>query len=201
MFKQLTTIERDRRATPSRASQHGSDNLPAVRSTETRPAIVDRDADFEIAKLWRDRDVNRKPINIARALTESERSACERRKRELQIGCSPYTPSEDNQVVTAISRMFSGNRSLARLDDEAAVAMLAGLRHILKPFPLWAIEAGCHAIHTGEALLNGKALSRSFAPNDAEVYGVIKEIVAPYLRALDNVTALLAAPVRDARSA
>lgn len=163
--------------------------------------MVDLQTDFEITKLWRDRDVNRKPINIARALTDDERAACERRKRDLQLGTAPYAPSEDDRVVAAISMMFGGIRSLARIDDESAVAMAAGLRHALKPFPLWAIEAGCHALHIGEAVLDGKALSRSFAPNDSEVYGVIKEIVKPYRDALDNVTALLTAPVRDARQA
>jgi hypothetical protein len=177
------------------------DNLPAIRSTETRPAMVDRQTDFEITKLWRDRDVDRKPINIARALTDDERAACERRKRDLQLGTAPYAPSEGDRVVAAISRMFGGNRTMARIDDESAVAVAAGLLHILKPFPLWAIEAGCDALHEGEAVLNGKTLSPNYAPHDAEVRLVIKEIVKPYRDALDNVTALLAAPVRDARSA
>lgn len=175
--------------------------MPAVTSTATRPRMVDRVTDFEITKLWRDKNVSGVPTAIARAMTERERQSCERRQRELQVGCAPYAPLEDDRVVAAISRMFGGNRALARTDDESAVAMAAGLRHVLKPFPVWAIEAGCHAIHVGEAVLDGKALSKTWAPNDSEVYGVIKEIVAPYRRALDNVTALLAAPVRDARSA
>lgn len=163
--------------------------------------MVDRDVDFEITKLWRDRDVNRRPVNIARALTEAERDMVERRRNELSQGCAPFATSETDRVVKAISRMLGGIRSLRNDDIEAAVAGIDGMRHLLKEFPLWAIEAGCLAIAKGEALVDGRRMDRRWAPNDSEVYGVIKEIVAPYLKALENVTALLAAPVRDARRA
>lgn len=163
--------------------------------------MVDRDADFEITKLWRDRDVNRKPLNIARALTDGERVLVERRKRELEIGCSPFTPSEQDRAVKAISMMFGGNRSLSRVDDESAVAMANGLQHILRKFPLWAIEAGCELIHCGEAIIDGRKMDKRWAVNDAEVYAVVKEIVKPYQQALDNVAALLCAPVRDKEQA
>lgn len=163
--------------------------------------MVDRDADFEITKLWRDRDVNRRPTTIARALTDAERDIVERRRNELMLGCAPFSPAETDRAVKAISGMLGGIRSLRNDDIEAAVAGIDGLRRLLEEFPLWAIEAGCLAISKGEALVDGRRMDRRWAPNDSEVYGVIKEIVEPYRRALDNVTALLAAPVRDPRSA
>lgn len=178
------------------ASRQGSANLPAVRSTAVRPAIVDYAADYDISKLWRDRDEYGKPTTIARALTEGERATVERRRRELEIGCTPFTSADQDSAIEAMSLMFGGIKSLRHDDDEAAAANLNGLRHILKTFPLWAIEQGCHDIHCGEAVLNGKVLGISWCPNDAEVYQFIKQIVKPYRKALDNVTALLSAPVR-----
>ena len=163
--------------------------------------MVDRDADFEISKLWRDRDVRGRPTTLARAMTEVERDVVERRRNELHLGCAPFALGETDSAIKAISRMLGGIRSLRNDDIESAVAGIDGLRRLLEEFPLWAIEAGCAAISKGEAMVDGRQMDRRWAPNDSEVYGVIKEIVAPYRKALDNVTALLSAPVRDARSA
>lgn len=163
--------------------------------------MVDRDVDFEITKLWRDRDVNRRPTTLARALTDNERDMVERRRNELTIGCASFTAAESDRAVKAISGMLGGIRSLRNDSVEAAVAGIEGLRRTLSDLPLWAIEAGCLAISRGEAVVDGRTMDRRWAPNDSEVYGVVNALVAPYRQALDNVTALLAAPVRDARRA
>lgn len=184
-------------------SLHGSDNLPAIRSTAAKPALVDFAADYDIPKLWRDHDVGGKGTTVARALTVNERSIVERRKVELQTCTAPFTASETDRVVTAISRMLGGIRSLRHDDEETAVAGLDGLRHILRSFPLWAIEAGCDLIHSGEAVIDGRKMDRRWAPNDSEVYAVVKDILKPYREQLDKATALLTAPVQqqDARRA
>jgi hypothetical protein len=194
MLKQLA-ITTPQRAMPTPASRQASANLPAIRSTAQRPALVDRDADYDIAKLWRDRDEYDRPRSIARALTPGKRSVVERRHGELQAGLEPFTAAEQNQAVAAISRMLGGFRALRHDDEKSAVAGLDGLRHVLSPFPLWAIEAGCLAIAGGEAVIEGRRLDRRFPPNDSEVYGVVKEILRPYRAALDGAAALLEAPV------
>ncbi len=154
-------------------------------------------ADFEIPKLWRELDVYGRPTRIARALTYDERAVLERRRNELKLGCAPFTAAESDRAVKAMSRMLGGIRSLSKDDLEAAVAGIDGLRYVLEDLPLWAIEKGCLAISQGEAVVDGRKMDRRWAPNDSEVYGVIKEIVAPYRKMLDDVTALLAAPVLD----
>lgn len=183
------------------ASPHGSVNLPAVASTAFKPALVDRDADYDVPRLWRDRDVYGVPKTIARALTEGEQAVVERRRNDLLIGCAPHAASETDRVVKAISRMLGGIRSLRHDDEETAVAGLDGLRHVLASFPLWAIETGCHTIHCGEAVFDGRKQDRRWAPNDSEVYVVVKEIVEPYRKILDAANALLAAPVREFENA
>jgi hypothetical protein len=99
--------------------------------------------------------------------------------------------------MRALSRMLGGFRSQRTVDDADAVAVLDGLRHVLRGFPLWAIEQGCDDIHLGRALLDGSRLTRAFAPNDAEIVGVIEQLVAPYRKLLASATALLSAPVQQ----
>jgi hypothetical protein len=191
MFKPLVI---DTQALNTRAPS----NLPAigVRSTGERPAIVDHAADFDIPKLWRDRDVRGRPQSIARALTPGERSVVERRRDELRAACLPFLPRERDSVVVAISRMFGGFGALRHEDDEAAVARLDGLLYVLAPFPLWAIETVCLSISNHEAVLDGERLSRKYPPNDSEVCALTKELLRPYARALENASALLAAPIQ-----
>lgn len=70
--------------------------------------------------------------------------------------------------------------------DGVVGVLMATLRY----FPLWAIQEGCRRIAMREAGLDPR-----WAPNDAEVHGVIAAVVADYSRALTNADALLAAPV------
>jgi hypothetical protein len=181
--------------TPSRVSQPGSIALPADRSTATRPAIVDRLVDFDMRRLWRELDTWGKPTAIARALTADERSAIERRRRDLLIGTAPFTDAEESTAVAAMSRMLGGFRSLRHEDDESVVAALHALRYVLSPFPIWAIEAGCLAIARGEAVIGDESLNRKFPPNDSEIYAVVKQIVKPYLQAITDAEWLLTAPI------
>jgi hypothetical protein len=198
MFKPLMVGSQlsELRVTPMPASPRGSGNLPANRSTTEKPPLVDFAADYDIPKLWRDRDVNGRPRSIARELTPGERARVERRHRELQIGCSPFTPSEEDRVITALSEMLGGFRSLQRQCDEAAVAALTILRRLVAEFPVWAIEEACEALSRGKAMLDGKRINHDFAPNDSQVYGVIGEILAPYEKLRVRAAALLIAPVR-----
>lgn len=180
---------------PTRGSQPGSIALPDDRSTLAKPALVDRTVDFDLRRLWREIDVAGKPTAIARALTAEERHAIERRIAELQIGCSPFTLAEESAAIAPISRMLGGFRSMRHEDDESAVAALHGLRHVLAPFPVWAIEAGCLSISRDEAMIGDEKLSRKFPPNDSEIYAVIRQIVKPYLAILADAEWLLSAPI------
>lgn len=172
------------------------DNLPAKYSTAQKPALIDHAADYDIPRLWCRFDVYRKPLAIFRALTEGERRMLARRRDELAPGCEPFTPSEQDRAIAAMGAMLNGFRSMRRDDDDVAAASLHGLRRVLAPYPLWAIEQGCLAIQGGDAWLDGEKLSRKYPPNDAEIRSVIAEIVRPYSDKRDAAVLLLAAPVK-----
>jgi hypothetical protein len=171
-------------------------NLPANRSTAATPALLDRAADYDIPRLWCEFDVTGKPLAIFRALTDGERDVLQRRRVELELGCAPFTPAEQDQVADAVLAMLDGFRSLRNQDMENAAMSAQGLCRLLAPYPLWAIERGCSAIHGGDAVLDGERLSKKYPPNDAEIRSVVAEIVKPYLDLRDRTVALLAAPVK-----
>jgi hypothetical protein len=104
---------------------------------------------------------------------------------------------EEDAAIAAISSMLGGFRSLKPTEREAA-AILDGIRRCLDGQPLWAIEAGCAKIHCGEAVVDGRKLTRQYPPNDSEVFGVVDQIVKPYRDTLEKLTALLSAPVDPA---
>jgi hypothetical protein len=134
-------------------------------------------------------------VALGRALSADERSRTERRCAQLESGCAPFTPDERDLVVGILSQTLGGFRSLRHEDDESVVASLAGLLGVLALYPLWAIEDACLAIASGEAVLDGKKLSRSYPPNDAELCALVKATLKPYLEGLQNARALLAATV------
>lgn len=157
--------------------------------------MVDKPADYEIpGKVWSRWIPAEGARSIARALTAGERGTIERRKEELAQGLAPFGRHQIDSAVEALSGMLAGFRSLRMTEAEAA-AVLDGMRYVLSPFPLWAIREACMLIQRGEAKLDGRKLDRRFAPNDSEIYGVTKELVASYERSLANARALLAAPV------
>jgi hypothetical protein len=83
-------------------------------------------------------------------------------------------------------------RALRLSADEAEVTVQV-LLVVLRDFPAWAIKEGCRRITGNEA-----GLDRRWSPNDTEIHSVVAEVVRPYgRRALDNVTALLAASVEE----
>jgi hypothetical protein len=190
MFKTLPKV------TPLAESQSGFGSLPVIKSTTEKPSFIDRVADYEIPKLWRDWDVRGIPRSIARELSPGERTHMQRRHDELYIGCSSFLPSEKDRVIAALSEMLGGYRSLQRQSEEAAVAALEVLRRLLARFPLWAIEQGCTVISDGAAMLNGRHVGIGWPPDDSQICLLIKEIVAPYEKLRVNAAALLIAPVQ-----
>lgn len=141
--------------------------------------------------MWSAIKIDNRPRAIVRALTVDERSALERRRGDLTSALVPFTDAQTNGVALAISDMFAGFRSATRgYDEEAAVAMIDGIRRMLAPLPAWAIKEGCRAIQRGQAGLDHK-----FLPNDNEIYEVVDRLARPYRERLRDCEALLNAPV------
>jgi hypothetical protein len=168
---------------------------PADRNTAKAAALVDRIADYEIpSRLWSTWKPENGRRGVVRTLAPEERAAVERRAADLDACCQPFGPHEQDRAIAAVSSMLGGFRNM-RQDDEAAAAVLDGLRRVLASFPLWAIEQGCLLIQGGNAIINGKQQDRRWPPNDSEIFGVIDGIVQPYRGALERAMALLNAPV------
>jgi hypothetical protein len=169
--------------------------LPTDRKTDSAPALVDWPADYEIPRrLWSPWKPENGKRSVVRAMGADERAIIERRAAQLGASCGAFSPHEEDRAIAAISSMLGGFRSL-RQDEAEAAAILDGLRRVLAPFPLWAIERGCLLIQSGEAIIDGKRQDRRFPPNDSEIAGVITEIVRPYRRALESAQAFLSAPI------
>jgi hypothetical protein len=157
--------------------------------------LLDHAADHDIPRLWCAWDEYRKPLAIFRALTVGERAVIERRRDDLTLGCAPFTPAEQDRAIKAIGRMLNGFDPMRRVGEVAAAIGLDGLRHVLAPYPLWAIEEGCLAIRSGQASLDGKRLSDIYPPTDAQVRRVVAETMSWCVEKRDAAVALLAAPI------
>jgi hypothetical protein len=126
---------------------------------------------------------------IRRALTTDERGLVAVRSAALRAGLTGYAAAEHAAVKAQIAAMLGGFRSMRQQDDDAErlVEVTAG---VLREFPLWAITRGCLKIARNRA-----GLDRRFAPNDAEIFGVVSEEVRSYRRTLVTAEALLIARV------
>lgn len=169
----------------------GSTTVPSLPNTPaTRPALVDREADYTIPALVFTAWVPEHGLRpIRRALTDRERSIAQVRSRALTSGLRPLVPCEHNIVRSALHGMFGGFRSMRQTDDNAEMAVEV-LLHVLREFPAWAIEEASIRIAT-----NQTDLSDVWPPNDAQIYAVVSGIVAPYRKALVTVNGILAAPI------
>lgn len=157
--------------------------------TDKAPPLLNRAADIEMPKLFRGPIIDGESRQISRALYEGERRGLTARAVELRDGLRPHIPDEDALVEAELLAMLGGFRNV-KLSGENAAATAANMRTVLGAFPLWAIAKACMRIAGGEA-----GLDTTWAPNDAQVAQVVRDVVAPYRRTLEIVEQLLAAPV------
>lgn len=156
---------------------------------------MDRACDIELPRLLSSWLPDRGAREVRRALTSGERRALQARADALGNGLAGYHPSERKQVEAQIGAMLGGFRSMRQQDADARGAMMAAAA-ALREFPLWAISKACLMIARNEA-----GLDRRFAPNDAELSNVVRNIVRGYRKRLATVEVLLAAPVEPSKAA
>jgi hypothetical protein len=147
-------------------------------------------------ELFCEKDVNGKPTALTRALLDAERSIVERRFIELQLGCLGFADHELLDVMEALLKALNAFRSSSRLDDAGIEEVARSLAELLRGQPLWAIVEGCNEIRLGTAKVDGKPLSRVYAPNDPEIVGVVGSRVVAFRKLLANAEALLELPVK-----
>lgn len=153
------------------------------------PALIDRECDFVLPRLFAPWREDGKLQEIVRALTDGERSKLEMRRDELIAGLAPFSDAQFGAVEAAIDAMFAGFRSM-RSKGDAADAETGISAAVLREYPRWAIEDACFMIARGKA-----GLDPQWPPNDAQIVEVVERIILSRRKTLKTITALLEAPV------
>jgi hypothetical protein len=156
------------------------------------PRLVDRECDVELPRrlfsAWAPSQGERA---IVRSLTSHERAVLTARAVELEASLAPYHDTQVTAVEAELAGMFSGFRALRQQDEDAWAAVEITAK-VLREFPLWAIAKACLLIAQGKAGLDPR-----WAPNDAQVHGVVAEQVAYFRARHASARALLAAPIEQ----
>ena len=134
---------------------------------------------------------------IGRPLTDVERRALETREAALTHALTPFPHEQKEAVNAVIGAMYSGFRSMRDSGDDIEMRLLV-ITNVLRDFPYWAIELGCLAIVQRRV----QDIDRRFAPNDAQLYDVVDNIVRYYranLRTIRGILDAVAPPPRPSR--
>jgi hypothetical protein len=126
------------------------------------------------------------PCELVRALTDEERDRVQARLGELRVGLAP-DKRDRAAIISVLAGMLSGFHSM-RQHGDAAETMVRVTAHVLREFPLWAIQRVCLKVAQGKA-----GLDPHWPPSDAEMYAAVQTEVAPYRKDLTNAEVLLAA--------
>ena len=135
------------------------------------------------------------PVELWREMRPDERGPLEARAAALDLALRPFREDQVTDVEASIGAMLAGFRSM-RQQGEAVEDVVVITRAVLREFPAWAIAQGCLKIARHETRSDPR-----FAPNDAEIVEVVRNVVKPYREALDAATALLGAVVQSGETA
>ncbi|HUD74648.1 MAG TPA: hypothetical protein VMQ76_06205 [Terracidiphilus sp.] len=137
-----------------------------------------------------------KPRQLRRPLEPVERTALERRQRELAPAVEPYRDSERDRVALALLEMYGSYPSMGSRGDPAAAGRVDCAARVLATFPAWAIERACQKIHMNGVWRDG-AFDRKWPPSDSELVEAVRTEARVYTETYINVMALLEAAVED----
>lgn len=176
---------------PAEASPHSPSHMRVK-----QPRLLDKTADFEIPqRVWSNWIPAVGKREVVRALRADEYTAIKKRVQELIDGMHPFTLAEVATVKASIAAMLGGYRAMRNLTEENAHGAVEILCAVLRDFPAWVIGEACKNISR-----NAADTSNKFAPNDAEIASVCREVMAPYVKALRQANDLLNAPVEMGKS-
>ena len=187
MFKQIGPVA-------SKALQHSQSNAlakPEEKAPNDVAPAEDPECDVIIPSLVFSAFV---PFaarrEIIRELTPAERSKIVARRQTLEAALRPFDRDDEAMIDAELAAMLSGFRALRQEREASVAATLTITRHVLRGLPLWAIAQGCMKIARREAGLDDR-----YAPNDAQIRGVIEEIIVPVRQKLSTMKTLLNAPI------
>lgn len=155
------------------------------------PAAFVRETDRDIPSQvvgWYEGIADPVPV-LRRTLREEERTALERRRRDLLMAlAAPADGRHGNRCAGALAAMLASFPAMSRHDRKTATAMVAGYLSIVADRPPWAIVEACRRVRSDDA-----GISRDFCPSEAALCAVVREIVAPYELQLHKTKVLLEA--------
>jgi hypothetical protein len=132
---------------------------------------------------------------LRRDLRAGERIDLLRRREELLIAVGePITKRHWDRCAGAVSSMFRGFPTMARLNRESAVATVGVFLQEMRNYPPWAVIKACDLVRTGKADLN-----RTYCPTDPEFHEVVRGLIAPYELQLRKTDAVLDASLPSAQ--
>lgn len=160
------------------------------------PPVLNQQTDIDIPRsvwsTWIPGGVERRKLR--RALTDQERWALEQRRNQLAPWVAGFEGrNEEDQVALALADMFAAFRSM-RQADIGAMAQVDGVRRVLTPFPVWAIEKACASIQSNGVWRNG-AFDRQWPPNDSEIVAEVRDKLRLYGDQHRSAVSLLEAEV------
>jgi len=180
---------------PSRVTRLQKLARQANRNADGEPVYLDRNVDIELSRRLVSFRPNSGPLEMRREMTLQERSDVEARTAALELWISPFGPDERGEIEASIVAMLAGFRSM-RQQGEDIDSMVAITCAVLRDFPAWAIKKTCLKIARREIQHDAR-----FAPNDAEIAGLVRDLVAPYRKNFEQANALLQAVVEPKRAA
>lgn len=164
---------------------------PSLQKSSSGPpalidAIADRDIPQRVYSAWKPSEGLRP---VRRPLTVAERTRCEARKVELECALMPLANGRRAEARASIVGMFISFPAMREKGDAFhAVADMAV--HAVSEYPAWAVARACDRIVKGEA-----DLDHYWPPSAAQIRDVVKRIISPFVARLEDVRALLDAPV------
>lgn len=167
----------------------------AIRQEGQLPALLVREADIDIPRraleAWIPADGS--PRRLRRPLDVQERATLMARRDQLEAWVCGYSSPEQDEIVLAVSDMYSGFGSVRMSTDEAAMRVDAVLRLLIE-YPAWAIIRACRNIQRWGVWREGKYCKR-WAPNDPELVAQVENEVRLHRDAHASAVALLNAEV------
>ena len=184
---------------PNSQSNSNAARLAQVRLAGLMPPVMNKTTDLMIPRsAWSAWTEMGKSRCLRRALTVEERSALERRKNELLPWIVGYSASEEDDVIIALTKMFSAFPQYAGKSGHGAAAQVKLMIEALQSYPAWAIAKACGKIaREGYVRVDTDQYVREthWPPSAPELIEVVRGCATLYKDQYDSATDLLEAEV------
>src|ERR1700678_2715043 len=164
-----------------------------IRHDAELPALFIPEIDRELVRLvawWEGGDPDTGSPGLRRPFNADEQGALERRVESLLCAIAPMEEVDRDELLAAIAAMLNGFPMMQRLDEIAAISVVAGYLWTVRARPPWAILKACQLVRSGEAGLN-----TSFCPSEPDFSRLVARCVEGYANALRRTQRLQGAKI------